>query len=303
MPNNVEIKARVNDLSRLEQKVKAIATTDAEYLNQDDTFFNCANGRLKLRDFGNGQGDLIFYQRADQAGPKSSFYKISRTDDPAGLRETLKMAHGVLGQVRKHRTLYLIDRTRIHLDTVEGLGEFIEFEVVLEDNEPHDAGVQIANRLLAELEIKTESLIEGAYLDLLTQKTNKPQQDIAQVALVVKDYDEAIEFYTQKLSFELLEDTYIAEQDKRWVLLSPPNSSGAKLLLARASTDEQQQAIGKQTGGRVFLFLTTDDFWRDYHNMVKTGIEFVRQPQEHDYGTVAVFKDLYGNLWDLLEYK
>ena len=127
------------------------------------------------------------------------------------------------------------------------------------------------------------------------------KQDIVHIALVVRDYDEAIEFYTKKLHFELIEDTYQPEQDKRWVVISPPGSKGTTILLARASNPEQIQYIGSQSGGRVFLFLNTDDFWRDYKDMISKDIEFVRPPKETDYGTVAVFKDLYGNLWDLLE--
>ncbi len=129
------------------------------------------------------------------------------------------------------------------------------------------------------------------------------KQSIVHTALVVKDYDEAIEFYTQKLSFELLEDIYIPEQDKRWVLVRPPNSSGAALVLAKASSAEQQPFVGNQTGHRVFLFLSTDDFWRDYKQMLADGIKFVREPVDQPYGTVAVFEDLYGNLWDLVEHK
>lgn len=128
------------------------------------------------------------------------------------------------------------------------------------------------------------------------------KQSIAHVALVVRDYDEAIAFYTEKLNFTLLEDTYQPEQDKRWVVVTPPGSSGTNLLLARASKSEQEPFIGNQSGGRVFLFLSTDDFWRDYNEMVSKGIEFLREPKEAEYGTVAVFKDLYGNLWDLLEF-
>ncbi len=128
-------------------------------------------------------------------------------------------------------------------------------------------------------------------------------QSIIHIALVVKDYDEAIEFYTRKLNFTLIEDTYQPEQDKRWVVVSPPGSVGATILLARASKPEQEQFIGNQTGGRVFLFLNTDDFWRDYHEMSAKGIEFVREPKEQAYGIVAVFKDLYGNLWDLVQLK
>lgn len=126
------------------------------------------------------------------------------------------------------------------------------------------------------------------------------KQSLAHVALVVREYDEAIEFFCGKLHFELVEDTYQPEQDKRWVLVAPPGSSGAQLLLARATTPEQAAHIGNQTGGRVFLFLRTDDFWRDYRAMEAAGIRFVRLPKEAPYGTVAVFEDLYGNLWDLV---
>ena len=129
------------------------------------------------------------------------------------------------------------------------------------------------------------------------------KQSIVHVALVVRDYDEAIEFYTQKLHFTLVEDTYQPEQDKRWVVVAPPGSTGTTLLLARASKPEQEPFIGNQSGGRVFLFLNSDDFWRDYNEMVAKGIKFVREPKEAEYGTVAVFEDLYGNLWDLLELK
>lgn len=128
-------------------------------------------------------------------------------------------------------------------------------------------------------------------------------QSIVHIALVVRDYDEAIDFYTNKLNFTLIEDTYQPEQDKRWVVVSPPGSVGTTILLAKASKPEQELFIGNQTGGRVFLFLNTDDFWRDYNEMIARGIEFVREPKEEQYGTVAVFKDIYGNLWDLLELK
>lgn len=128
------------------------------------------------------------------------------------------------------------------------------------------------------------------------------KQSIVHIALVVRDYDEAIDYYCRKLHFTLVEDTYQPAQDKRWVLVAPPGSDGATLLLARASTPEQEAFIGRQTGGRVFLFLKTDDFWRDYQEMVSSGITFVRPPKVEPYGTVAVFADLYGNLWDLIEY-
>jgi catechol 2,3-dioxygenase-like lactoylglutathione lyase family enzyme len=129
------------------------------------------------------------------------------------------------------------------------------------------------------------------------------QQSLIHVALVVREYDEAIDFFCHKMHFRLVEDTYQPEQDKRWVVVAPPGSDGTNLLLARASTPEQQAAIGKQTGGRVFLFLSTDDFWRDYNEMGEAGIRFVRPPTEQSYGTVAVFEDLYGNMWDLIQRK
>lgn len=127
-------------------------------------------------------------------------------------------------------------------------------------------------------------------------------RSIAHVTLVVADYDEAIDFYVGTLGFELLEDTYQPEQDKRWVVVSSGPSSGTSLVLGRASNDEQTQAIGNQTGGRVFLFLATDDFDRDYADMLEKDVEFVRPPKTEAYGKVAVFKDLYGNQWDLIEY-
>ena len=128
------------------------------------------------------------------------------------------------------------------------------------------------------------------------------KQSIIHIALVVRDYDEAISFYTEKLHFTLIEDTYQPEQDKRWVVVSPPNANGTTLLLAKAAKPEQQPFIGNQAGGRVFLFLNTDDFWRDYNEMVSKGINFIRPPKEESYGLVAVFEDLYGNLWDLLQF-
>ncbi len=126
-------------------------------------------------------------------------------------------------------------------------------------------------------------------------------QSIVHVAIVVKDYDEALDFYLNKLKFILIEDTYQPEQDKRWVVISPPGSVGTTLLLAKASKPEQEPFIGNQSGGRVFLFLNTDDFWRDYNSMMAEGIKFIRDPKKADYGMVAVFQDLYGNQWDLLQ--
>jgi catechol 2,3-dioxygenase-like lactoylglutathione lyase family enzyme len=128
------------------------------------------------------------------------------------------------------------------------------------------------------------------------------KQSIAHIALVVRDYDEAIHFYVDTLGFTLIEDTYQPEQDKRWVLVAPPGSTGTSLLLARASKPEQEPFIGNQAGGRVFLFLSTDDFWRDHQAMLAKGVRFVREPKQAGYGMVAVFKDLYGNLWDLVQF-
>lgn len=127
------------------------------------------------------------------------------------------------------------------------------------------------------------------------------KQSIVHVALLVRDYDEAIAFYTQTLNFRLLEDIDQPEQNKRWVVVAPPGPAGTTLLLARASSPEQEKFIGNQSGGRVFLFLNSDDFWRDYEAMSAKGVRFVRQPKTEDYGTVAVFEDLYGNRWDLLQ--
>jgi catechol 2,3-dioxygenase-like lactoylglutathione lyase family enzyme len=129
------------------------------------------------------------------------------------------------------------------------------------------------------------------------------RQTLGYVALVVRDYNEAIDFYVNTLGFTLVEDTFIEAQNKRWVLVAPPGSTESRLLLARAVGDEQVAHIGNQTGGRVFLFLHTDDFWRDFQHYKKKGVVFVREPKEDTYGTVAVFADLYGNLWDLLQLK
>lgn len=128
------------------------------------------------------------------------------------------------------------------------------------------------------------------------------KHSIVHIALVVKDYDEAIAYYTGTLGFTLIEDTYQPEQDKRWVVVAPAGSTGTTVLLARASTPEQEKFIGNQAGGRVFLFLSTDDFWRDYNRMTAAGVRFIRPPASAPYGTVSVFEDLYGNRWDLVEY-
>ena len=127
------------------------------------------------------------------------------------------------------------------------------------------------------------------------------RQSIGQISLIVRDYDEAIHFYVQQLGFTLLEDTAMPGQDKRWVVVAPPGSEGVQLLLARAVGDAQLSRVGDQTGGRVFLFLYTDDFWRDFNAYQARGVVFVREPKEEPYGTVAVFQDVCGNLWDLIQ--
>lgn len=126
-------------------------------------------------------------------------------------------------------------------------------------------------------------------------------QKLAHIALVVKDYDEAIDFFINKLDFKLIEDT-VQSETKRWVIISPNGENSCQILLAKGVGEEQNSRIGNQTGGRVFLFLQTDDFWRDYENYTKKGIKFIRNPSEESYGIVAVFEDLYGNLWDLIQY-
>ena len=131
-------------------------------------------------------------------------------------------------------------------------------------------------------------------------------QRIGYIALVVRDYDDAIAFYTEKLGFRLVEDSLSQDRqgcEKRWVLVAPPGSDGTSILLARASNPEEASRVGNQTGGRVFLFLHTDDFWRDYRAMTARGVKFIREPNDEPYGIVAVFEDLYGNLWDLLQLK
>lgn len=169
MARNVEIKARIDGVAALAPRAATIATHGPELIEQDDTFFPCPNGRLKLRAFNAQQGQLIFYARPDQAGPKESFYILSATSSPDTLREALTAAYGAGGRVRKLRTLFLVGRTRVHLDRVEGLGEFLELEVVLRDDEAVEAGVAEAHALMAQLGVTPDALIEGAYVDLLTQ--------------------------------------------------------------------------------------------------------------------------------------
>ena len=167
MARNIEIKARIEGIEHIEPRVAAMAQHGPELIAQDDTYFRCDNGRLKLRAFSDTEGELIFYRRADQAGPKESFYVRSSTADPVALRELLTLAHGRAGRVRKRRTLYLVGRTRVHLDRVEGLGDFLELEVVLRDGEAAEAGVSEAHALMAQLQVSAGQLVERAYVDLL----------------------------------------------------------------------------------------------------------------------------------------
>lgn len=171
MPRNVEIKARVDSAGPWLAKVKVFADSGPTEIFQDDTFFACSNGRLKLRAFSTSLGELIFYRRSDNAGPKESFYSIVPTTSPDSLREVLTLSYGQIGRVRKTRTLFLADRTRIHLDRVEGLGDFIELEIMLSEGEPAEAGVKVADELLARLGIVREQLVEGAYVDLLSARS------------------------------------------------------------------------------------------------------------------------------------
>src|SRR5262245_49991683 len=169
MARNIEIKARIESVEAMVPKVAAVADQGPIEIDQDDTFFACEAGRLKLRAFSATEGQLIFYRRADQAGPKESFFVIAPTPAPDALRETLSLAYGQVGRVRKERTLYLVGRTRVHLDRVEDLGEFLELEVVLSDGEPLEAGVEEAQRLMSALGVDTAQLIDGAYVDLFAQ--------------------------------------------------------------------------------------------------------------------------------------
>ena len=167
MARNIEIKARIAGVQQLLPRAAALAGQAAVEILQDDTFFACPNGRLKLRAFSPERGELIFYQRADQQGPKESFYVLSPTASPDTLREALTLAWGQAGRVRKRRLLLLVGRTRVHLDEVEGLGDFLELEVVLRDDESADAGVQEAHALMAQLGVEPGDLVDSAYVDLL----------------------------------------------------------------------------------------------------------------------------------------
>ena len=167
MARNIEIKARVADMDALMARAAAIADSAPVEIAQDDTFFRCDNGRLKLRTYADGTGHLIFYRRPDEGGPKVSFYILSPTASPTTLREALTLANGQQGRVVKQRTLFMVGRTRVHLDRVEGLGDYMELEVVLGDGETTDAGMREAHDLMARLQIPGDCLVEGAYHDLL----------------------------------------------------------------------------------------------------------------------------------------
>ncbi|HDX9008168.1 class IV adenylate cyclase [Aeromonas dhakensis] len=170
MPRNIEIKTSIERIDDLLPKALAITDQGPVEIEQDDTFFRCDAGRLKLRTLSPSAGELIFYRRADQQGPKESFYQLTPTHEPDRLRETLSLAWGQIGRVQKKRTLLLVGRTRIHLDRVQGLGHFLELEVVLEEDEPLEAGMQEANDIMAQLGVEPSRLIEGAYLDLLLRQ-------------------------------------------------------------------------------------------------------------------------------------
>lgn len=167
MPVNIEIKAKVNDIDGIRSRLEKIIRKDAVKIYQEDIFFNTVRGRLKLRTFSNGKGELIYYLRTDSAGPKRSDYEIFNTDAPGELKNILESALGILGIVKKYRLLYLVGNTRLHLDEVENLGLFIEIEVVLDPEQTDNEGKAIANDLIAELKIDKKDLVDVAYIDLL----------------------------------------------------------------------------------------------------------------------------------------
>ena len=177
MARNIEIKARIENVQTFALNVAAIADEGPIEIVQDDTFFRCESGRLKLRAFSKEKGELIFYRRADQRGPKESFFLVSPTSTPDTLRESLSLAYGQAGRVEKRRTLFLVGRTRVHLDQVKGLGHFMELEVVLEQGEPAEEGIREAHALMAKLSVQPSQLIEGAYVDLLAQNASNPRAE------------------------------------------------------------------------------------------------------------------------------
>lgn len=170
MARNVEIKAKVSDIADLMERSKHLATAGPTVIHQDDTFFGCANGRMKLRAFPEGNGQLIFYRRENAKGPMTSFYDLAPTHDADRLRGTLSLAYGQSGRVIKERTLYLVGRTRIHIDRVQGLGDFMELEVILRDGEDEASGIKEAHEVMTSLGISENSLIDCAYVDLLNEQ-------------------------------------------------------------------------------------------------------------------------------------
>jgi len=170
---NVEIKARIESVDALLAKAASLADSGPVTLQQEDTFFHCAKGRMKLRKLSDEQGELIFYQRPDEVGPKESCYVLAPSASPDALHEALALACGVIGQVRKTRILFMAGRTRIHLDRVESLGDFLELEVVLADNEPAEVGMKEAREILQKLGVSAEHLVSGAYVDLLAVDCRK----------------------------------------------------------------------------------------------------------------------------------
>jgi len=174
MPRNIEIKARIESIQTLIPRASAISNDGPIEIRQDDTFFACINGRLKLRAFSETEGELIFYRRANQSGPKESYYVRTPTTSPASLREALTQAYGQTGRVQKRRTLFLTGRTRIHLDEVKDLGHFLELEVVLGEGESADSGIEEAHSLMAKLGVEPSQLVKEAYVDLLATKEHWP---------------------------------------------------------------------------------------------------------------------------------
>jgi predicted adenylyl cyclase CyaB len=172
MPANVEIKARVRDFAELHQRAEALSDTALQIISQEDIFFNTEQGRLKLRILAQDRAQLIYYMRADQGSPKRSEYHIYETSDPENLKTTLELAYGIRGVVKKTRYLYLVGQTRVHLDDVEGLGQFMELEVVLEDGQSDAEGQAIAEGLMTSLGVERSDLLEGAYMDLLESSAN-----------------------------------------------------------------------------------------------------------------------------------
>jgi predicted adenylyl cyclase CyaB len=171
MPRNIEIKARIDNIHHLKELAESISDGEAIEILQDDTFFTCANGRLKLRVFADGTGVLIFYQRADETGPKESFFTTVSTQAPDSLRDTLSLAYGQSGRVKKRRTLFTTGRTRIHLDSVMELGDFLELEVVLADGETAAIGEEEAQAVMARLGVPKSQLVDCAYVDLLVRES------------------------------------------------------------------------------------------------------------------------------------